>query len=110
MDFAKYYTKVGDRMTNDMIGRITEIKKFKSEGKERIAHGNIEDETYELVMTRAYATPYAVFLKKRGDVAPITSKGCYSIKQANKIFEKLRKKHKFTERKTLILPDIWNDA
>jgi len=94
-----------------MIDKIREIKKFKSEGKERIAYGDIDDENYELVMTRAYATPYAVFLKKRRSIGPVTvtSKSCSSIKQANKIFEKLKKKHKFTERKTLVLPNIWNN-
>ena len=93
-----------------MLNRITEIKKFKSEGRERIAYGDIDDEQYKLVMTRAYATPYAIFLKKRGSTTSITSKNCSSIKQANKIFDKFKKKHGFTERKTLILPNIWNDV
>jgi len=102
--------KGGDRITKDMIDKIKEIRKFKSEGKERIAYGDIDNEPYKLIMTRAYATPYAVFLKKRGDIASITSKNCSSIKQANKIFEKLKKKHKLTERKTLVLPNIWNNV
>ena len=97
-------------MSKDMIDRIKEIEKFKSEGKERFAYGDVEGEPYELTMTRAYATPYAVFLKKRGAIAPITSKSCSSIKQANKIFDRLKKKHKFAERKSVVLPKIWNNV
>ena len=85
-----------------MIDEIKDMRKFKSEGKERIAYGDINGDNYELTMTA-----YKILLKKRGNV--VLYKRFSSLKQANKIFEKLKKKHKFIEKKFIGLPRHWND-